>query len=235
MATPPVVIFVHGIGLASEVWSPQLEWCRVNGIDAVALTLQGHGSRRSEVADVDGMISQIVSESSQHGKVILVGHSLGGWLCCKAVHKIPNVSSIVLVNPLIELSQHRRLFIWAVKAARFVQKVTGPRKRSGDFRKGSSFFWRVGIYPYCLIVNDMDKILSICKQIGKMGDAVIPEGTKSTIILPKWDEMLSRSESIGSESIEQFKDIGHMAFRSSPDCFTSALARHILRPQAHRK
>ena len=235
MASPPAVIFVHGIGLAGEVWSPQLEWCLSNSIDAVAITLPGHGSQRSEVADVECMIRSITIESRKYAEVILVGHSLGGWLCCKAAIGIPNLKSVILVNPLIELSQHRRLFILAVKAARLIQRFTGPSKRSGDFREGSSFFWRAGIYPYCLVVNDMEKILSICKQIEDRGDAVPPDRVMTTIVLPRWDEMLSSRVSDGKEDLERVDDIGHIVFRSRPESLTSVLARHIFGQQGRRR
>lgn len=77
------VVMVHGIRTSATMWRAQVEHLRHRGIDAVALDLPGHGTRMAEMFSLDAAIATIdgaVRDAAMRGRVLLVGHSMGGLL-----------------------------------------------------------------------------------------------------------------------------------------------------------
>ena len=74
---------VHGIRTSATMWRAQLEHLAARGVKGVALDLPGHGSRMSEVFTLEGAFATIddaVRGAAADGRVLLVGHSMGGLL-----------------------------------------------------------------------------------------------------------------------------------------------------------
>ncbi|GAA1692551.1 alpha/beta hydrolase [Microbacterium sediminicola] len=78
------VVLVHGIRTSRTMWRAQLEYLDGRGNPAVAVDLPGHGARMDETFSlqgafetIDGAVRAAVAE---HGRVLLVGHSMGGLL-----------------------------------------------------------------------------------------------------------------------------------------------------------
>jgi len=97
---------VHGSRLSSTQWAPQVPLLR----DHVGLTLvdlPGHGARAGEVFTMDRCVEVIgdaVGSAAAHGEpVVLVGHSLGGFLSVLAAAKRPALARGVLMldSPII--------------------------------------------------------------------------------------------------------------------------------------
>ena len=77
------VVFVHGIRTSATMWRAQVEHLAQQGVAAVAVDLPGHGSRRAEEFTLAGAfetIDRAVLEAAERGRVLLVGHSMGGLL-----------------------------------------------------------------------------------------------------------------------------------------------------------
>ncbi|KJL37812.1 putative aminoacrylate hydrolase RutD [Microbacterium ginsengisoli] len=81
MAT--TVVLVHGIRTSATMWRAQVIHLEQRGVEAVALDLPGHGTRRGEPFTLDEAfrtINDAVRAAAETGPVLLVGHSLGGLL-----------------------------------------------------------------------------------------------------------------------------------------------------------
>ena len=77
------IVLVHGIRTSATMWRPQLAFLAVQGLDAVAVDLPGHGSRIDEdftLHEALHTIDDAVRAAAARGPVLLVGHSMGGLL-----------------------------------------------------------------------------------------------------------------------------------------------------------
>jgi len=82
------VVLVHGIRTSATMWRAQVEYLRARGNPVVAVDLPGHGSRMSESFTLDGAfatIDEAVRDAATRGRVLLVGHSMGGLLSIEYV------------------------------------------------------------------------------------------------------------------------------------------------------
>ena len=226
----PTVIFVHGLGLAGDVWVPQLEWCKKHNVECVALTLPGHGSRRGDAISIEGMVDEIIATAHRFEKVILVGHSFGGFLCALAASKIQNIDLIILINPLLDVRQIKVLFLASTKAANTLQQFFGVKKRPGKFAQGSKWFWRWGIYPYCLMCNKIETLEKLYLEIKSIGRVTLPMLTRCTTLLSQDDELL-KPVAVGNSITIPLS--GHMLFRTAPEEINRFLAQTMLRPTEH--
>lgn len=224
MNSKTTIIFVHGMMLAGDVWGPQQDWCRKNKINCVSLTLPGHGPRRDDDISLDKMVHEIVVSAEQFDKVILVGHSFGAYLCCLAAQQLKNLESVVLINPLLEIKQMRFLSLFSIKITKILQKILGVKK-SGNYSKGTKWFWRWGIYPYCLLHNSAQIVDDIFAQIKKRGKVFLPRRIKSIIILSRKDELIRRTQVKNSTTI---LISGHMLARLAPETVNDFLGQILL-------
>ncbi len=83
MTAAASVVFVHGIRTSHTMWRAQLEHLAAAGVPARAVDLPGHGTRMREHFTLDAAFATIrdaVDAAAANGKVLLVGHSLGGIL-----------------------------------------------------------------------------------------------------------------------------------------------------------
>ena len=223
------IIFVHGLGLTGKVWAPQIDWCKKNKVEYVALTLPGHGERRSENILIDKMVDEIVTTAMQFEEVVLVGHSFGAFLCNLAAPRLSNVQSFICINPLFKFNQLRPLFLSTIKVVRFWQKIFGIGQE-GDYSSGSSFFWRFGIYPYCLAHNSAKNIDEIIHEIrGRADKYAHPPTANALILYSKSDELIARACQTGTV----LPTSGHMLFRFSPEAVNSFLEQATLRQMGH--
>ncbi len=78
---PASVVFVHGIRTSATMWRSQQEYLAERGTPSVAVDLPGHGTRMDEpftLGEAMRTVDSAVREAS--GRVLLVGHSMGGLL-----------------------------------------------------------------------------------------------------------------------------------------------------------
>lgn len=85
-------ILVHGAWGAAWEYDELRDFLAADGSDVIALDLPGHGSNPREIADVSmaAYVAHVRGAMSQiRGKVILVGHSLGGAVISQAAEANP--------------------------------------------------------------------------------------------------------------------------------------------------
>ena len=90
LSTRSPVVFIHGLWLHAESWSPWLEFFRASGYEAQAVNWPGDGANteatRRHPESVAGFgigeIANFITEQLQalDQKPILIGHSFGGLL-----------------------------------------------------------------------------------------------------------------------------------------------------------
>lgn len=77
------VVFVHGIRTSATMWRAQQEYLKVRGVASTAVDLPGHGVRMDEEFTLEEALATIdraVRDAATSGRVLLVGHSMGGLL-----------------------------------------------------------------------------------------------------------------------------------------------------------
>jgi pimeloyl-ACP methyl ester carboxylesterase len=102
---PIAVLFIHGLGSAADRWMDLPEAISFY-FDAYALDLIGFGKSDKPTSlsynileFVEFLREFIRKELIKYGEIILVGHSLGGYIACEFVIKYPTlVRKLVLVD-----------------------------------------------------------------------------------------------------------------------------------------
>jgi pimeloyl-ACP methyl ester carboxylesterase len=130
----PTLVFVHGWSCDARYWRAQLPYFSKNH-RVVVLDLAGHGHSgmtRSQYTMLSfGEDVRAVTEAIGGGKVILIGHSMGGSVIAEAARLMPNrIVGLVGIDTLgnIEYSLTREN----------LNKMIAPLEK--DFRKGSRQF-----------------------------------------------------------------------------------------------
>lgn len=109
----PAIVFVHGLGSSTSTWDACIAALSATPVallggprELVAVDLLGHGhspvpdnpasyTRDAALADLDA----VLATTSDPGRVVLVGHSLGGYLALAHVATRPGaVGGIVVLN-----------------------------------------------------------------------------------------------------------------------------------------
>ena len=115
-ATEPVtIVFIHGFTLAGESWYRQFNALRKSHPEARLLTmdLRGHGQTGAVPASlctVEGAAADalaVIAERAATGKLIVVGHSLGGLIALRMVRAAEEsirrrIAGVVLISTSID-------------------------------------------------------------------------------------------------------------------------------------
>lgn len=114
-AEPLTVVFIHGFTLGADSWYRQFRGLRkeLPGVRLLTLDLRGHGktgavppsSCSTDTAAQD--VLAVVAERAPAGKMILVGHSLGGQIAFAALRHAPEdvrqrIAGLMLVSTAID-------------------------------------------------------------------------------------------------------------------------------------
>lgn len=128
-----VVLFAHATGFHKEIWAPTIRELRARGVTArlVAVDLRGHGDSLEppfgpSVWEYARDVTAVAEEfASPEGRLIGVGHSLGGMAVAAAEVVVPgSFAALVLIDPvLISPGQEERMSLgdsnpWADGARR---------------------------------------------------------------------------------------------------------------------
>ena len=92
----PTVVLAHGIALSLREWNLVAELLLADGYRVVAFDARGHGQ---STIGTDGVGAPVMAadlaavlEATHATEVILVGHSMGGFLALEAVLEVPGVA-----------------------------------------------------------------------------------------------------------------------------------------------
>lgn len=96
------VVFLHGIGGAARGWAPQVEAFDNAGFHPVPLDLPGYGAQPPvESMSFDELAADVEAVIDRDGlqRPVLVGHSMGGMIAQKLLHRRPDAySAAVLIG-----------------------------------------------------------------------------------------------------------------------------------------
>ena len=84
------IVFVHGIRMNRGMWTPQMEGLS-DEFRVVAVDLPGHGVYRGQDFSLEGAchrIAEVIDEAAE-GRALLVGLSMGGFVCIDFVSRYP--------------------------------------------------------------------------------------------------------------------------------------------------
>jgi pimeloyl-ACP methyl ester carboxylesterase len=93
------VVLVHGVRTSRTIWREHVAALGRAGVSALALDLPGHGARRGERFTVEAACAAIddgVRQSS--GPVVLVGHSLGGYMAGEYASRYPDRVALAVLS-----------------------------------------------------------------------------------------------------------------------------------------
>lgn len=94
------ILLVHGAWAGPWVWGSWAPYLASEGWAVRSLTLPGHAPGDEDFTHGLSDFARYVDGSlDPNAKTILIGHSMGGWLCLKAMEKQP-VAASVLISPL---------------------------------------------------------------------------------------------------------------------------------------
>lgn len=108
------LVLVHGSMSSSAQWAdyPAL----LPEFDVVAVDLPGHGLRREEPFSIPAALEVIADAMKGSRRAILVGHSLGGYVCARFAAETPTAAGLVLIgatgDPSGGLTIPYRVFAW---------------------------------------------------------------------------------------------------------------------------
>jgi len=101
-STGPYLIFIHGVGLNGEIWSPQIEYFSQNH-RVVTYDFLGHGlsaspSKTPQLEDYVEQLNALV-QSINISSFALIGHSMGALISLAYSLKYPNkINAVVPLN-----------------------------------------------------------------------------------------------------------------------------------------
>lgn len=118
----PPVMLVHGLCSTSGYWSPLVAVLLSHGYDVMAVNYRWTGTRIVDCGDQVADAARMLVEQTGHGRIHVVGHSLGGVVTKWATHHTSLGSTLASVVTLA--SPHRGSPI-AVRQGRYVPFI-GP-------------------------------------------------------------------------------------------------------------
>ncbi len=111
------VVLVHGNSLSNAIWRPQLDDPDLRNLRLVAVDLPGHGEsdwqNGTDTYLLDGYATSVADLVRSLPDPVLVGHSLGGHICIRALAKAPNARGLMLMGapPMTSAADMARAFL----------------------------------------------------------------------------------------------------------------------------
>jgi pimeloyl-ACP methyl ester carboxylesterase len=106
--TPTIYVLVHGAWQAPYVWDAVSTNLEQKGNKVIVVELQGHGNDNTppQNLDLDVYRDKVIDAFSKaEGKVILVGHSMGGMVITHVAETVPDkISKLVYIGAFLPAS-----------------------------------------------------------------------------------------------------------------------------------
>jgi pimeloyl-ACP methyl ester carboxylesterase len=116
----PAIVFAHGAVMTRTQWRPQVEQLAKAGYRCITIDLPGHGTLVGQPFTLDGAADLVadVIDREAHGRAVLVGLSLGGYVSMAVAGRSPGrVRGLVLAGSTREPAGPSRLIFSLVALA----------------------------------------------------------------------------------------------------------------------
>jgi pimeloyl-ACP methyl ester carboxylesterase len=92
------IVFVHGMRVTRRMWQPQMAALR-SEFCVIAMDLPGHGSLKDEPFHVEQAVEKVaaVVDKAGHGRALIVGLSLGGYIAMEFGGRYPEKAAGLIV------------------------------------------------------------------------------------------------------------------------------------------
>eukprot|EP00038_Savillea_parva_P029692 m.72816 g.72816 ORF g.72816 m.72816 type:complete len:282 (+) comp8803_c0_seq1:1-846(+) len=111
--TLPTTVFVHGLESSRDTWKETLTYCLAHALPAIAVDLRGHGE--SDLGDpdafnIDALIDDVrhAAEATGPGRIVLVGHSMGGRVAMSYAAAYPDHVAALMIEDMDLTPRHGR-------------------------------------------------------------------------------------------------------------------------------
>jgi pimeloyl-ACP methyl ester carboxylesterase len=232
----PALVLIHGWSCNRSYWAAQVEPLSEH-LRVVALDLAGHGqsgtAREAWTIDSFGRDVAAVVGAVGAGRVVLVGHSMGGNVAAAAaIHLGERVQALVWVDSYRKLGSPRSL--------EEIDALLAPFK--ADFEAHTRSYVR-GMFP-----TDADEglVKRVAEDMSKAPPAIAVPALESSLafgrtITPRLEELHSPVvainaqappadvESLRSHGVETLTmpGVGHFPMMEAPDAFNALLMRAL--------
>lgn len=236
----PTLVFVHGWSCDSRYWKAQLSYFS-KSFRVVTLDLAGHGhsgsARKQYAMQSFGEDVQAVVKKTGGSRVILIGHSMGGWVIAETAKLMPDtIIGLIGIDTLGNIE-------YPMTHEEYAAMVTPLEK---DFQAGCRQFVKGMIssnaYPALneWIISDMSaapKAVALSAMESLMSQYITGNAAKFfesinipviTVNADKWPiNYEANRRHMSSFDAIVIKDSDHFLMLNRPDEFNSALSKAI--------
>ena len=152
------IVFIHGVGLAKEIWDPQINF--FNNYNTLVYDLLGHGKtplKESKVSieDFSKQLARLIKELN-FNKIHLVGFSLGALIARHFAYEHSNtLASLTLFSSIYKRTEEQKI---VVKNRYEVAKLDKPASKKAALRRWlSEDFTKKNPEIYKKIYSILDK------------------------------------------------------------------------------
>lgn len=128
----PLLVLVHGTRFDARAWEGYADL--VPEADLLAIDLPGHGMRAGEPYSTEAALDIVHAavmqgqDGSPNRRVVLAGHSLGGYVAAAYAHRHPHaLAALVLIGAAADPSRHPTLVLLYTGFARLIPMLGAER------------------------------------------------------------------------------------------------------------
>ncbi len=128
-------VLVHGAWSDASVWADVAQRLTALGHSVVAPDLPGHGTDTTAVGDasLESYAKAVVNAAGMlNGKVVLVGHSMGGTVISTVAEKHPELVSHLIYLAAFLLPSGQSLYGFTQTSPGMAESAIGPAMRPGE-------------------------------------------------------------------------------------------------------
>lgn len=110
MKPGPAFLYLHGFASSpsSNKGRAFVAWGKERGLDVRALDLRTPSLEHLRFSQIIGRVREAIAAEGEHGRVVLIGSSLGGLTACRVAEIEPRVAALFLMAPAFRLAERWR-------------------------------------------------------------------------------------------------------------------------------
>ena len=110
MKPGPTWLYLHGFASSpsSSKGRAFIAWGTERGIDVRALDLRAPSLEHLRFSQIIARVRETIAAEGEHGRVVLIGSSLGGLTACRVAEVDPHVCALFLMAPAFRLAERWR-------------------------------------------------------------------------------------------------------------------------------